>query len=62
MKYVFATAAAALVLSGLPANAETRNFSGFTSVKAVDHIVVEVRNGPYAVEVSGPKPTASSPA
>src|SRR5262249_49320319 len=29
---------------------------GFTSVKAMDHIVVEVRTGPqYAIEVTGPQ-------
>src|SRR5262249_44896766 len=28
---------------------------GFTSVKAMDRITVEVRNGPYAVEVTGPQ-------
>ncbi len=57
MKYVLAAAAAAaLILGAAAADAETRNFSGFTGVKAYDHIVVEVRSGPhYAAEVTGPQ-------
>lgn len=57
MKYALAVAVAAtLLLSTAGANAETRALSNFTSVKAYDHLVVEVRNGPhYAIEVTGPQ-------
>jgi hypothetical protein len=58
MKYLLAThALAALALFAVagPADADTRALSGFTAVKAVDHIVVEVRTGPYAIEVTGPQ-------
>jgi hypothetical protein len=56
MKFVLAAAAvAALALSG-SASAETRALSGFSAVKAVDHITVEVRRGPqYAIDVTGPE-------
>ena|SRR5690242_394873 len=57
MKYVLATAAAAaaFALAGA-AHADTRAITGFTAVKALDHIVVEVRRGPqYSIEVTGPQ-------
>ncbi|MFT3726737.1 MAG: DUF2807 domain-containing protein [Terricaulis sp.] len=57
MKFVLATAvAAAMVFGAANATAETRALSNFTSVKAYDHLVVEVRNGAqYSVEVTGPQ-------
>lgn len=56
MKYLLAAAAGVVVSSlGSAACADTRAFSGFTAVKAVDHITVEVRSGPYSVEVTGPE-------
>jgi len=55
MKLVLSALIAVLTLAASAA-AETRNFSGFTRVKAVDHIAVEVRMGPtYRVEVTGPE-------
>jgi len=52
MKYAAASVLLALTMAA-PASAEMRNLSGFTEVVAQDNIVVEVRTGPYAVEVTG---------
>lgn len=56
MKYVLATAAAIALVSASAASAEPRQTGHFTSVKAYDHVVVEVRNGPQlSVDVTGPQ-------
>lgn len=57
MKYVLAAAATATVLAlAGSASADTRALSGFTAVKALDHITVEVRRGSqYSIEVTGPQ-------
>lgn len=52
MKYAAASVLLALSMA-TPASAELRNLTGFTEVVAQDNIVVEVRTGPYAVEVTG---------
>jgi hypothetical protein len=56
MKLVAASSIAAVLALSAQASADTRNLSGFTSIKALDHVVVEVRSGPqYAIDVSGPE-------
>lgn len=53
MKYLVSVALLAFALAG-PAQAETRNLSGFTRVAAFDRMTVEVAVGEtYAVDVTG---------